>query len=122
MDRRSFNGPKFQYKVMWRKVVGSGPSWHSNFTESPPLVVMDVGNFSAFDIKVQAVNELGEGPEPISTIGYSGEDGEFPVKNLAKALSHLYNHDTFLAKLQIWINVPVRACYCLALHNILNNF
>ncbi|KAM9445583.1 neural cell adhesion molecule L1.2 isoform 2-T2 [Clarias gariepinus] len=74
MDRRSFNGPKFQYKVMWRKVVGSGPSWHSNFTESPPLVVMDVGNFSAFDIKVQAVNELGEGPEPISTIGYSGED------------------------------------------------
>ncbi|KAB5546132.1 hypothetical protein PHYPO_G00068610 [Pangasianodon hypophthalmus] len=74
MDRRSFNGPDFRYKVMWRKVVGSGPSWHSNFTTSPPFVVMDVGDFSAFDIKVQAVNDLGEGPEPKSTIGYSGED------------------------------------------------
>ncbi|XP_017343334.1 neural cell adhesion molecule L1.2 isoform X2 [Ictalurus punctatus] len=77
MDRRSFNGPGFRYKVMWRKVVGSGPSWHSNFTTSPPFVVMDVGDFSAFDIKVQAVNDLGEGPEPKSTIGYSGED--YPV-------------------------------------------
>lgn len=49
---------------------------------------MDVGDFSAFDIKVQAVNDLGEGPEPKSTIGYSGEDCEFPVNKLAKALSH----------------------------------
>ncbi|KAI5612172.1 neural cell adhesion molecule L1.2 isoform X1 [Silurus asotus] len=74
MDRRSFNGPDFRYNVMWRKVVGSGPSWHSNFTTSPPFVVMDVGNFSAFDIKVQAVNGLGKGPEPKSIIGYSAED------------------------------------------------
>ncbi|XP_060794489.1 neural cell adhesion molecule L1.2 isoform X2 [Neoarius graeffei] len=74
MDRKSFNGPGFHYKVMWRKVVGSGPSWYSNFTTSPPFAVMDVGDFSAFDIKVQAVNDLGVGPEPKSTIGYSGED------------------------------------------------
>ncbi|XP_062871773.1 neural cell adhesion molecule L1.2 isoform X2 [Trichomycterus rosablanca] len=74
MDQKSFNGPDFSYIVMWRKVVGSGPSWHSNFTTSPPFVVTNVGDFSAFDIKVQAVNDLGEGPEPKSTIGYSGED------------------------------------------------
>uniref|UniRef100_A0A8B9JBM3 L1 cell adhesion molecule, paralog a n=1 Tax=Astyanax mexicanus TaxID=7994 RepID=A0A8B9JBM3_ASTMX len=78
MDRRNFNGPDFRYKVMWRKVVGSGPSWHSNFTLSPPFVVTDVGNFTAFDIKVQAVNDIGEGPDPKSTIGYSGED--YPQK------------------------------------------
>lgn len=85
MDRKNFNGPGFRYKVMWRKVVGSGPSWHSNFTTSPHFVVMDVGDFSAFDIKVQAVNDLGEGPEPKSTIGYSGEDCEFRVNKLDKA-------------------------------------
>lgn len=82
MDRRSFNGPDFRYNVMWRKVVGSGPSWHSNFTTSPPFVVTNVGDFSAFDIKVQAVNDLGEGPEPKSIIGYSGEDCEL-VKTLS---------------------------------------
>ncbi|XP_050953349.1 neural cell adhesion molecule L1.2 isoform X1 [Labeo rohita] len=74
MDRRSFNGPGFLYKVMWRKVLGSGPSWHTQSVASPPFYVKDVGNFSAFDIKVQAINEMGEGPEPKSTIGYSGED------------------------------------------------
>uniref|UniRef100_A0A8C2HDV2 Neural cell adhesion molecule L1 n=1 Tax=Cyprinus carpio TaxID=7962 RepID=A0A8C2HDV2_CYPCA len=71
---RSFNGPGFEYKVMWRKVLGSGPSWHIKSIKSPPLIITDVGNFSAFEIKVQAVNEMGEGPEPKSTIGYSGED------------------------------------------------
>ncbi|XP_072512524.1 neural cell adhesion molecule L1.2 isoform X2 [Salminus brasiliensis] len=78
MDKKSFNAPGFRYKVMWRKVLGSGPSWHSNFTTSSPFVVTDVGNFTAFDIKVQAVNNLGEGPDPKSTIGYSGED--YPQK------------------------------------------
>ncbi|XP_051518124.1 neural cell adhesion molecule L1-like [Myxocyprinus asiaticus] len=74
MARRSFNGPDFRYKVMWRKVLGSGPSWHTNYTTSSPFIVTDVGNFTAFDIKVQAVNEIGDGPDPKSTIGYSGED------------------------------------------------
>ncbi|XP_051946960.1 neural cell adhesion molecule L1-like [Xyrauchen texanus] len=74
MARHSFNGPNFRYKVMWRKVLGSGPSWHTNYTISSPFIVTDVGNFTAFDIKVQAVNEIGDGPDPKSTIGYSGED------------------------------------------------
>ncbi|XP_048098289.1 neural cell adhesion molecule L1.2 isoform X3 [Alosa alosa] len=74
MDRQSFNGPEFQYKVMWRRVVGAGPRWSFNFTTEPPYVVNRVGNFTAFDIKVQAVNELGPAPDPVPTIGYSGED------------------------------------------------
>uniref|UniRef100_A0A9J8BP20 L1 cell adhesion molecule, paralog a n=1 Tax=Cyprinus carpio carpio TaxID=630221 RepID=A0A9J8BP20_CYPCA len=86
MDRHSFNGPGFRYKVMWRKVLGSGPSWHTKFMTSPPFTVTDVGNFSAFDIKVQAVNEMGEGPEPKSTIGYSGEDCEFVMFDIFTAL------------------------------------
>uniref|UniRef100_A0AAY4EPT7 Uncharacterized protein n=1 Tax=Denticeps clupeoides TaxID=299321 RepID=A0AAY4EPT7_9TELE len=74
IDRRNFNGPNFQYKVLWRQVVGSGPSWQYNFTTAPPYEVPDVGTFTAFDIKVQAVNELGSAPDPEPTIGYSGED------------------------------------------------
>lgn len=76
MDRRNFNGPDFKYRVMWRRVVGSGPAWHEKYTTAPPFVVSDVRDFSAFEMKVQAVNEMGEGPEPDAVIGYSGEDGK----------------------------------------------
>lgn len=76
MDQRNFNGPDFKYRVMWRRVVGSGPDWHEQYTNAPPFVVNDVRNFSAFEMKVQAVNEKGLGPEPDPVIGYSGEDGK----------------------------------------------
>uniref|UniRef100_A0A8C2D2H8 Neural cell adhesion molecule L1 n=1 Tax=Cyprinus carpio TaxID=7962 RepID=A0A8C2D2H8_CYPCA len=96
MDRHSFNGPGFRYKVMWRKVLGSGPSWHTEFMTSPPFTVTDVGNFSAFDIKVQAVNEMGEGPEPKSTIGYSGED--YPIEAPMDVGVALINSTTVVVK------------------------
>uniref|UniRef100_A0A8C1WDB2 Neural cell adhesion molecule L1 n=1 Tax=Cyprinus carpio TaxID=7962 RepID=A0A8C1WDB2_CYPCA len=96
MDRHSFNGPGFRYKVMWRKVLGSGPSWYTEFMTSPPFTVTDVGNFSAFDIKVQAVNEMGEGPEPKSTIGYSGED--YPIEAPMDVGVALINSTTVVVK------------------------
>ncbi|XP_017286434.1 neural cell adhesion molecule L1.2 isoform X2 [Kryptolebias marmoratus] len=74
MDYRNFNGPDFKYTVQWRRVVGSGPKWHESNTTAPPFTVNGVGNFSAFEIKVQAVNTIGVGPEPDPVIGYSGED------------------------------------------------
>lgn len=77
MDRLDFNGPEFKYKVLWRRSVGSGPKWHERETTEPPVIVEDVGNFSAFEIKVQAINEIGGGPEPDPVIGYSGEDGKW---------------------------------------------
>ncbi|XP_059189152.1 neural cell adhesion molecule L1.2 isoform X1 [Centropristis striata] len=74
MEKRNFNGPEFKYRVLWRRVVGSGPNWHINYTTAPQLTVSDIGNFSAFEIKVQATNDKGDGPEPDPVIGYSGED------------------------------------------------
>ncbi|XP_034552537.1 neural cell adhesion molecule L1.2 isoform X2 [Notolabrus celidotus] len=74
IDKQNFNGPDFKYRVLWRRVVGSGPTWHTNYTTAQPFTVNDSGNFSAFEIKVQAVNEIGHGPEPDPVIGYSGED------------------------------------------------
>ncbi|XP_061532086.1 neural cell adhesion molecule L1.2 isoform X3 [Phycodurus eques] len=78
IDKRDFNGPDFKYRVLWRRVVGSGPDWHHNYTTAPPFLVSKIGNFSAFEIKVQGVNEKGEGPEPDPVIGYSGEN--FPLE------------------------------------------
>lgn len=79
MDKRDFGGPDFKYQVMWRKVVGSGPDWHKEHTSEPPFVVNDIHNFSAFEIKVQAVNSIGVGPEPDPVIGYSGEDSNISI-------------------------------------------
>lgn len=60
--------------------MGSGPTWHTNYTTTPPFTVSDIGSFSAFEIKVQAVNEEGKGPEPDPVIGYSGEDRKIILK------------------------------------------
>ncbi|KAG7283817.1 hypothetical protein CRUP_034004 [Coryphaenoides rupestris] len=64
MDKKNFNGPEFKYRVFWMRVLGSGPEWHQSDTAVPPFVVKDIGAYSSFNIKVQAVNEQGEGPEP----------------------------------------------------------
>lgn len=86
MDYRDFNGPDFKYKVQWRRAVGSGPKWHESNTTAHQFLVNGVGNFSAFEIKVQAVNAFGDGPEPDPVIGYSGEDGKiFEIKHSSAA-------------------------------------
>lgn len=74
MDKRNFHGPDFKYCVQWRRAVGGGPDWHEKNVTDPPFHVDNVGNFSAFEIKLQAFNEIGRGPEPDPVIGYSGED------------------------------------------------
>lgn len=75
IDKRNFNGPGFKYRVQWRRVVGSGPNWNTTYVTAPPFIVNDIGNFSAFEMKVRAVNDIGQSPEPDPYIGYSGEDG-----------------------------------------------
>ncbi|RVE70506.1 hypothetical protein OJAV_G00065240 [Oryzias javanicus] len=74
MEKEEFNGPDFHYKVLWRRAVGSGPKWHKNITKEPRVIVGDIGTFAAFEIKVQAANAIGDGPDPDPVIGYSGED------------------------------------------------
>ncbi|NP_571458.1 neural cell adhesion molecule L1.1 precursor [Danio rerio] len=78
MDRRQFNGPGFQYKVFWRRAADSGAHWTESSVSNPPLLVNNTGTFVSFEIKVQAVNDLGAAPEPLTVIGYSGED--FPLE------------------------------------------
>ncbi|XP_041801326.1 neural cell adhesion molecule L1-like [Chelmon rostratus] len=74
MDKRSHNGQGFLYKVSWREAGGTNVHWNHADTQSPPFLVNNTGTYTAFEIKVQAVNSLGQGPTPEPKIGHSGED------------------------------------------------
>ncbi|XP_055747076.1 neural cell adhesion molecule L1.1-like isoform X2 [Salvelinus fontinalis] len=70
--RRLYNGSGFQYKVSWRQVQEQ--HWSHTHVPRPPYLVNGTRAFSSYEMKVQAVNSLGEGPHPAPVIGHSGED------------------------------------------------
>lgn len=74
MEKHFHNGPEFMYKVSWRKAGDAVGHWNSTDVESGPVLIQDAGTYAQFEIKVQAVNSLGGGPEPEVEIGRSGED------------------------------------------------
>ncbi|XP_038164813.1 neuronal cell adhesion molecule-like isoform X18 [Cyprinodon tularosa] len=68
------NGPGLRYKVSWRH-KRPGTDWTTvTVANNSKFTVSGTPTFSPYEIKVQAVNDLGEGPEPAVVIGYSGED------------------------------------------------
>uniref|UniRef100_A0A8D0AHN1 Neural cell adhesion molecule L1.1-like n=1 Tax=Sander lucioperca TaxID=283035 RepID=A0A8D0AHN1_SANLU len=73
MDKRLHNSHGFLYKVFWRKA--DSVHWNHQDVTSPPFRVNNTGTYTPFEIKVQAVNSLGEGPAPEPEIGHSGEEG-----------------------------------------------
>ncbi|XP_003444050.2 neuronal cell adhesion molecule isoform X8 [Oreochromis niloticus] len=68
------NGPGLHYKVMWRqKKVES--EWNIvTVSNNSKFVVSGTPTFVPYEIKVQAVNDHGLGPDPAIAHGYSGED------------------------------------------------
>ncbi|KAJ8260389.1 hypothetical protein GJAV_G00181540 [Gymnothorax javanicus] len=74
MEQHNFNGPGFKYKVMWKRRDEKGSHWHHAKVEKPPHVVPKAGTYTPFMVKVQAVNDLGEGPVPLEKTLHSGED------------------------------------------------
>ncbi|TKC37885.1 hypothetical protein EI555_009223, partial [Monodon monoceros] len=68
-----WNAPQVQYRVQWRPQKTQG-AWQEQIVSDPFLVVSNTSTFVPYEIKVQAVNSQGKGPEPQITIGYSGED------------------------------------------------
>ncbi|XP_028850034.1 neural cell adhesion molecule L1.1-like isoform X2 [Denticeps clupeoides] len=77
MDLRDYNGPDFKYRVFWRQSGDKGHHWQDSVVDGPPFVVKGAGTFTPFEIKVQAVNKIGQGPDSSPKIGHSGED--FPL-------------------------------------------
>nr|XP_019610701.1 PREDICTED: neural cell adhesion molecule L1 isoform X2 [Rhinolophus sinicus] len=68
-----WNAPQVQYRVQWRLQRTRG-AWQEQIVSDPFLVVSNTSTFVPYEIKVQAINSHGKGPEPQVTIGYSGED------------------------------------------------
>ncbi|XP_013882383.1 neural cell adhesion molecule L1, partial [Austrofundulus limnaeus] len=74
MENRLQNGPDFHYKVYWREAQEKRKEWNVTTVKSPPFQINNAGTYTPFEIKVQAVNAVGTGPQPESQIGHSGED------------------------------------------------
>ncbi|XP_069084981.1 neuronal cell adhesion molecule-like isoform X19 [Pleurodeles waltl] len=68
------NGPGLRYKVSWRQ-KDFEDEWTSVTVANVSKYIMSgTPTFVPYEIKVQAVNALGHGPDPEVVIGHSGED------------------------------------------------
>ncbi|XP_055078336.1 neuronal cell adhesion molecule-like isoform X12 [Periophthalmus magnuspinnatus] len=68
------NGPGLHYKVMWRQ-KGVDSDWMAvTVRNTSKFVVSGTPTFVPYELKVQALNDHGAGPEPAIAHGYSGED------------------------------------------------
>ncbi|XP_030741462.2 neural cell adhesion molecule L1-like protein [Echinops telfairi] len=67
------NGPGLEYRVTW-KPQGASMEWEEETVTNHTLRVMTPTVYAPYDVQVQAINQLGAGPEPQSVTLYSGED------------------------------------------------
>ncbi|XP_034081679.1 neurofascin homolog (chicken) a isoform X5 [Gymnodraco acuticeps] len=67
------NGPNMHYSVWWRR-KDAGEEWRNVTTAGPKHVVHITETYVPYEIKIQARNEFGQGPESNVVTGYSGED------------------------------------------------
>ncbi|XP_054604363.2 neural cell adhesion molecule L1-like protein isoform X2 [Nothobranchius furzeri] len=67
------NGPGLEYKVSYRR-QDVEEEWTEHTVKRHSFVVKNTPTFVPYEIKVQAKNNQGWGPEPRIVSGYSGED------------------------------------------------
>ncbi|XP_021495047.1 neural cell adhesion molecule L1-like protein isoform X3 [Meriones unguiculatus] len=67
------NGPGLEYRVSW-KPQGAPEEWEEETVTNHTLRVMTPTVYAPYDVQVQAINQLGSGPEPQTVTLYSGED------------------------------------------------
>ncbi|CAK9290101.1 unnamed protein product [Gordionus sp. m RMFG-2023] len=76
VNREAWNGPGFHYKVEYKPKDQS--EWQSHVIENPEetsYTVKDIPAFTAYDIKVTALNSHGVAKGPANVVtGFSGED------------------------------------------------
>ncbi|XP_061570999.1 neuronal cell adhesion molecule a isoform X13 [Cololabis saira] len=71
------NGQGLQYKVYWKQ-KDVDEDWSSqNVANASQFVLSGTQTYVPYEIKVQAFNHYGNGPDPGVVVGYSGED--FPL-------------------------------------------
>ncbi|XP_031136271.1 neural cell adhesion molecule L1-like protein isoform X11 [Sander lucioperca] len=67
------NGPGLEYKVSYRR-QDVEEDWKEHMVKRHSFVVKNTPTFMPYEIKIQARNHQGWGPEPKIVTGYSGED------------------------------------------------
>uniref|UniRef100_A0A6Q2X7D5 Neural cell adhesion molecule L1 n=1 Tax=Esox lucius TaxID=8010 RepID=A0A6Q2X7D5_ESOLU len=73
LNNREWNGPHLKYLVWWKR-RDSREEWKNATTWWCKYYIHNTDTFTPYEIKVQAVNDFGLGPESPVIIGYSGED------------------------------------------------
>lgn len=77
MNATSAFGPNLRYIVKWRRRE-TRETWNNATVWGSRYVVGQTPVYVPYEIRVQAENDFGKGPEPDTVIGYSGEDCEYP--------------------------------------------
>ncbi|XP_060100901.1 neuronal cell adhesion molecule isoform X15 [Heteronotia binoei] len=102
LKRIQSNGPGLRYQVSWRQ-KDVDDEWTSvTIANVSKYIVSGTPTFVPYEIKVQALNDLGFAPEPSTAIGYSGED--LPMVAPENLEVHVVN--STLAKVR-WDPVPL---------------
>ncbi|XP_063065660.1 neural cell adhesion molecule L1.1-like [Engraulis encrasicolus] len=103
MDKRDHYGPDFKYQVSWRpgQGHGHGHGWDSQLVSGNRFVVNGTDTFRPFEIKLKAVNSIGDGPDSPAIIGHSGED--VPLEAPKDVTLDLLNGTAIVVK---WVPVP----------------
>ncbi|EDM09787.1 neurofascin, isoform CRA_c [Rattus norvegicus] len=73
MNATSAFGPNLRYIVKWRRRE-TRETWNNVTVWGSRYVVGQTPVYVPYEIRVQAENDFGKGPEPETVIGYSGED------------------------------------------------
>ncbi|XP_052592890.1 neurofascin isoform X16 [Peromyscus californicus insignis] len=73
MNATSAFGPNLRYIVKWRRRE-TRETWNNVTVWGSRYVVGQTPVYVPYEIRVQAENDFGKGPEPETIIGYSGED------------------------------------------------
>uniref|UniRef100_A0AAQ5XVE1 Neuronal cell adhesion molecule a n=1 Tax=Amphiprion ocellaris TaxID=80972 RepID=A0AAQ5XVE1_AMPOC len=82
------NGPGLEYKVQWRQ-KDIEENWSSkNVANVSQFVVSGTPTYVPYEIKVQALNDYGSGPDPEVVIGYSGEDLPLSAPDSVRVMVH----------------------------------
>lgn len=68
------NGPNLHYNVSWRRK--DLEEWNNVTIVGSKYVVHNTETYVPYEIKIQAWNEFGPGPESNVVTGYSGEDSK----------------------------------------------
>ncbi|XP_049892556.1 neuronal cell adhesion molecule a isoform X8 [Epinephelus moara] len=82
------NGPGLEYKVQWRQKDVDGDWSAKTVANVSQFVVSGTPTYIPYEIKVQALNDYGNAPEPDVTVGYSGEDLPLAAPDSVQIMVH----------------------------------